>query len=133
MLEIRGNRLASLAFLSACPGLRELWAAENCLADAAPLSHCPLLRKAHLRKNPLAAFALNDPLPCLEYLNLRETQVASADGLVAALRAGHLPALSSLNLLAAPLLEGREADPVAQIAAAQRIPRLNKEPASGFE
>jgi hypothetical protein len=126
-LELRGNNIASLRFVSHCPSLTELWAADNNLTDVEGIESCSRLTKLHLRKNHIKSWTLPTALLSLTDLNLRENDLDSIEGLVTAFKEDRLPALRSLNILSNPILEDKEADPIAQITAVVKLDRLNKE------
>ena len=76
ILELRANKLTSLAGIENLASLEELWLGENTISSLDGLSNLPNLKKLFLRKNTfntLEAEKLPD-LPSLAYLNFRENE-----------------------------------------------------------
>lgn len=125
-LELRANKLAKLDFLTACPFLRELYAADNQIDDVSGIEGCQSLRRAHLRKNAIGRFQVPSRLPLLEYLNLRENRLASIDGILEALEAGRLGSLKSLNVIGNPAVEEESEELLQRVRRFKQVLSFNK-------
>lgn len=87
VIDLRGNKLKSLAGLHSIPTLEELWLAENTITSLTGLKDLPNLKKIHLRKNAFNAIDHSSlpELPSLAYLNFRENEIVDP-GVFAGLR-----------------------------------------------
>lgn len=100
MLELRGNKIASLKGLHNAAQLRELYLADNQITSFKALAKLPKLEKLHARKNKVSDLTEFADVSSIKYLNLRENQITKVN-----LLSGVPNSVTIINLLANPISE----------------------------